>query len=349
MLTHKERVMRVLRHEAVDFLPSNLEFSGPLSVRIAEALHVTPADLPRLFDNHIVYAYLSDEDHRADGVIFDNWGVGIQEQEGAAIVVHPLADRQAVSTYTFPDPQAAGLLAGVHNAVQAYGNEYFVAAYQRWLLFERACWLRGMENFLLDLAADRPFAEWLLDKITDYQVEVAKRCVVSGVDCGRTGDDWGSQRAMLFSPKLWRELIRPRLDRIWAVYRDAGLPILHHCCGDLRPVIPDLIDMGLTILHPVQRVMPRDEVKAVSGDRLVLYGGIDTQGVVPAGTPEEVRSEVRDCIRTLGHGGRYIIGLSHTLTSETPLENVWALWETVQAMRTQVGLRCADRLSPAQG
>jgi uroporphyrinogen decarboxylase len=341
MITHKERVLRVLRREPIDYLPSNLEFSAPLSLRIAEALQVSPPDLHGIFDNHIVYAHLSDENYRSNGIIYDNWGVGIQEQEGAAIVVHPLADRNRVSDYCFPDPHAPGLLAGVENAVRSHGGEYFVAAYQRWLLFERACWLRGMENFLLDVVADRSFAEWLLDRITDYQVEVAKRCVRAGVDAGRTGDDWGSQRGMLFSPGLWRTLIRPRLARIWQVYQDADLPILHHCCGDLRPVIPDLVAMGLTILHPVQTVMPRSEVKTAFGNSLVFYGGIDSQGVVPVGTPEQVRQETSDCIRTLGNGGGYIIGLSHTLTSETPLENVWALWETVQAERRWAGREAA--------
>ena len=211
-----------------------------------------------------------------------------------------------------------------------------MAAYQKWLLFERACWLRGMENFLLDLAADRPFAEWLLDRITDYQVAVAQRCIAAGVDCGRTGDDWGTQRGMLFSPTLWRALIRPRLARVWAVYQEAGLPVLHHSCGDIQPIIGDLVEMGLTILHPLQAMMPRAALKAAYGDRLVFYGGIDCQGVVPVGTPEEVRAEAREAIRTLGARGGVVIGLTHTLTSETPLENVWALWKTVQEERVHL-------------
>jgi uroporphyrinogen decarboxylase len=333
MLNHKERVVRTLRREAVDYVPSNLEFSGPLAARVARALKVSVPTLLTTFDNHIVYAYLNDETRREGGVIYDNWGVGMQEQEGAAIVVYPLVERDAVDGYRFPDPRAPGLLAGVERTVTDYGSEYFVATYQRWLLFERACWLRGMENFLLDLAADRPFAEWLLDQITDYQIAVARRCVASGADCGRTGDDWGTQQGMLFSPALWRELIRPRLARIWAVYQEAGLPIMHHCCGDIQPIIGELADMGLTILHPLQAMMPRRAIKDSYGHRLVIYGGIDCQGVVPVGTPDDVRAETRDAIRTLGTGGGLIIGLTHTLTSETPLENVWALWDTVREER----------------
>ncbi len=336
MLSHKERVLRTLRRESVDYLPSNLEFSAPLATRIAQALRVPVAELPRTFDNHLVYGYFNDEVRRERGVIFDNWGVGMQEQEGAAIVVHPLADREALVRYRFPDPDVPGLMTGVERTVREYGGEYFVATYQRWLLFERACWLRGMENFLLDLAADRPFAEWLLDRITDYQIAVAKRCVASGADCGRTGDDWGTQRGMLFSPALWRALIRPRLARIWAVYQDAGLPILHHSCGDIRAIIGDLAEMGLTVLHPLQAMMPRKEINAAHGDRLIFYGGIDCQGVVPTGTPDEVRAEAREAIRVLGKGGGLIVGLTHTLTSETPLENVWALWETVREARAKI-------------
>jgi uroporphyrinogen decarboxylase len=339
MLTHKERVLRTLRREPTDYVPSNLEFSAPLAARIASALRVGVTDLLTTFDNHIVYAHLSDEARREDGVIIDNWGIGVQEQEGAAVVGHPLADREAVNGYRFPDGHAQGLLAGVEKSVQEYGGEYLVAAYQRWLLFERACWLRGMENFLVDLAADRPFAEWLLDRITDSQVVVAQRCVAAGVDCGRTGDDWGSQHGMLFSPALWRELIRPRLARVWRVYQEAGLPVLHHSCGDIQAIIGDLVEMGLTILHPLQAIMPRAIIKAAYGSRLVFYGGIDCQGVVPVGTPDEVRTEATESIRTLGKEGGLIIGLTHTLTSETPLENVRALWETVQKERERLA-RC---------
>jgi uroporphyrinogen decarboxylase len=336
MLTHKERVFRTLRRQPVDYVPSNLEFSTPLAARIARELRVEVADLLTVFDNHIVYAHLSDEVRRDGGLVYDNWGIGVQEQEGAAIVGHPLAERDAVDRYRFPDPQAAGLLGGVEEAVKQFGGEYFVAGYQRWLLFERACWLRGMENFLLDLAAEPDFAEWLLDQITEYQIAVAKRCVAAGVDCGRTGDDWGTQQGMLFSPALWRKFIRPRLARVWAVYQNAGLPILHHSCGDVQAIIGDLAEMGLTILHPMQAVMPRAEIKQAYGDRLVFYGGIDCQGVVPIGTPEEVRAEASAAIDALGSGGGLIIGLTHTLTSETPLENVDALWTTVQEKRIRL-------------
>lgn len=88
---------------------------------------------------------------------------------------------------------------GPKATIAKYGDDYFVTSYQRWLLFERACWLRGVENFLTDMIVDRPFAEWLLDRITEYQVEVARKYIEIGIDCGRTGDDWGSQMGMLFS------------------------------------------------------------------------------------------------------------------------------------------------------
>lgn len=136
-LTHKERVLRTMRRQPVDYVPSNLEFSTPLAARIATSLAIPTRDLMTVFDNHIVYAYLSDEDHREGGVIYDNWAVGAQEQEGAAIVGHPLADRAAVERYVFPDPNAPGLLDDIEKTVEAYGAEYFVASYQRWLLFER--------------------------------------------------------------------------------------------------------------------------------------------------------------------------------------------------------------------
>ncbi|HHV61394.1 MAG TPA: hypothetical protein GXX51_01970 [Firmicutes bacterium] len=340
-MTRKERVIRTIKREPVDRLPVNLEFTVPLAESFVARFKLDQDSLFEVLDSHIIYAYLSDEVDRKGDIIIDNWGVGYDAREGAAIRIHPLSDRLALRNYEFPDPCEKRLMEGPMATIARYGRDYFVASYQRWLLFERACWLRGVENFLMDMIVDRPFAEWLLDRITEYQVEVARRYVAAGVDCGRTGDDWGSQLGMMFSPDLWRELIKPRLKKVWDVYHDAGLPVIHHSCGDIRPIIPDLIELGLDVLHPVQAIMPRKELKRDFGARLILYGGIDTQHTIPFGTPEDVRRETIECIDILGAGGGYIVGLGHTLTSETPLANVSAL---IGAVRERLGLAQDERL-----
>lgn len=321
----RERILRTINREPIDCLPVNLEFSPHLAKAYAKYKGIKEEDLIELLGNHIIYLYLSDEVDRKDGLVIDNWGVGYEELEGASIKVCPLSNKEMIKKYVFPDPSEKYLMDGPKENIKKYKSNYFIASYQRWLLFERACWLRGAENFMIDMVSDIVFAEWLLDKIMEYQIMIAHRYVDLGVDCGRTGDDWGSQRGMMFSPELWRKLIKPRLSKIWEVYHQAGLPVIHHTCGDVRPIIPDLIDLKLDILHPIQDVMPREELKEKYGSEIVFYGGIDTQKVLPLGTPEEVYQDVSECIKTLGKGGGYIVGLGHTLTSETPFSNIDAL------------------------
>ena len=105
---------------------------------------------------------------------------------------------------------------------------------------------------LADFIEEEELVSDLLDRITDFHVELAKRYIQLGVNCGRTVDDYGSQIGMIMSPPMWRKYIKPRLARIIAVYRNAGLPVIHHSCGNITPIIEDLIEIGVNVLNPVQ-------------------------------------------------------------------------------------------------
>jgi uroporphyrinogen decarboxylase len=169
------------------------------------------------------------------------------------------------------------------------------------------------------------FVETLLDKITDYQMEIAKRYVQIGIACGRTGDDYGGKTGMLFSPTMWRRFIKPRLKRVWQVYQDAGIPIIHHSCGNIYSIIPDLIELGADILNPIQPdAMDIAKVKEQFGDKLTLYGGISTAGALALGTPQEVEEDVFRTTAILGINGGYIIAPAQGITSEVSIENIEA-------------------------
>ena len=129
---------------------------------------------------------------------------------------------------------------------------------------------------------------------------VSMRFVAAGVDGGYFGDDYGAQRAMLFSPRLWRRRIKPRLVKLFAVFVDAGLPVILHSDGDIRTVLPDLVEIGLTTLNPVQpEVLDHAWLQRNYGSKLSFYGGVSTQGVLPDGTVEEVRAATVACARSL--------------------------------------------------
>ena len=196
-------------------------------------------------------------------------------------------------------------------------------------LFERAWSLRGFDALLMDLATEPAWVEELLERITEIQLVLAKRFVALGVDGGYFGDDYGAQRAMLFSPQMWRQLFKPRLARLFAVFREAGLPVILHSDGDIWAILPDLVDIGLNCLNPTQpEVLEHTRLYREFGKHLSFYGGISTQSVMPTGTPAQVQEAAAACVRSLAPDGTgLILGPSHRMQSDIPVENVNAMLE----------------------
>jgi uroporphyrinogen decarboxylase len=155
-----------------------------------------------------------------------------------------------------------------------------------------------------------------------------------------TGDDVAGQRSMMMSPQSWRRLVRPHLERVFETGKKFRLPIAYHCCGALRPIIPDLIEMGLTVLNPIQANCPGMEVgelKREFGRHLTFMGGVDTQWLLPRGSVKEVRRATARLLETMtADGGGYILAASHTISPETPLDNVFALYEEAGVSRQEI-------------
>jgi uroporphyrinogen decarboxylase len=187
----------------------------------------------------------------------------------------------------------------------------------------------------MDLLLNPSFVEELLDRITDIQVAVARRFIVLGVDGGYFGDDYGAQKGLLFSPQIWRSMFKPRLARMFAVFRDADLPVILHSDGQISEIIPDLVEIGLTTLNPAQpEVLDHAWLKRTFGDRLTFYGGVSTQTVLPHGAPQEVKYAVQSCASTLAADGTgLLIAPSHSMMTDIPMENVDALLEAFAALR----------------
>ena len=259
---------------------------------------------------------------------YDWWGAGWDTQtEGYWHTFAPLAESKNLEGLTWPDPMAADLLDAAAKANAADRGEHFLAPNFGMCLFERAWSLRGFTTLMMDLVDDPGWVAALLDRITEIQIALARRFVALGVDGGYLGDDYGAQRGMLFSPRLWRTLFKPRLARIIAVFRDARLPVILHSDGDIWAIIPDLVEIGVTCLNPVQpEVLDHRRLAREFGDRLSFYGGISTQTVLPSGTPEQVREAALACIASLApEGTGLVLGPSHRMQSDIPPVNVRAM------------------------
>ena len=180
---------------------------------------------------------------------------------------------------------------------------------------------------------DRERAEAILDIPFNYHLAAAKRLVEIGVDLIWTGDNIGGQSAMILSPAMWRRIFKPRMAKFFAELKriNPRVKIAYHSDGVIYPIIPDLIEIGLDVLNPIQPAcMDPARLKREYGDKLCFWGSIDEQHTLPFGTPADVRSEVRARLETLGAGGGLILGPTHHIQLDTPMENFWAMVETIK-------------------
>lgn len=320
---------RALLHEPVDRLPTQINYTAAMGQKLAEHFGLRPEALPDRLGNHLLRLDLTFPRRLSQErkVRFDWWGVGFStEEEGYFASVSPLAESNDLDQFPWPDPHALGLLDEAAAAVAA-GSDHFVAPNFGFCLFERAWSLRGFETFLMDTALDPGYAGELLDRIVDIQLVLIRRFIDLGVDGGYFGDDYGAQKNLLFSPKSWRLLIKPRLARLFAPFREAGLPIILHSDGQIAAIVPDLVEIGLSALNPVQpEVIDHRWLKDTFGRDLAYYGGISTQTVLPHGAPDQVRAAVSACVVALApEGTGLVIAPSHRLMSDIPMENVEAL------------------------
>ena len=202
-------------------------------------------------------------------------------------------------------------------------------------IYENAWQVRGYEQFLEDMILRPEWCEFILDKFADRHMVVASAAARAGVDYLRTGDDVANQKAMMFSPDQWYRFIGSRWEKIYAAAREIkpDIEIWYHSDGNLEAIIPRLIDIGVTILNPVQpECMDPLEIKDNWGEDLVLDGTIGTQSTMPWGTPEDVRELVRERARTLGQDGGLILSPTHVLEPEVPIENIRAFVEASRAL-----------------
>jgi len=245
---------------------------------------------------------------------------------------HPLADDRALAAYTPPDPDRSKLYVEAERVIRDYQNEYWIIGVTPTTIFETAWALRGYEQLMRDMAGDPERANRVLDIPFDYHMTITQRLVKLGVDMIWLGDDVGGQNSMLMSPRMWRTYLKPRMARLIASLRTINpeIKIAYHTDGVVYPIIPDLIEIGVDVLNPIQPLaMDPVKLKEEYGDRLCFWGSIDIQQTIPFGTPDDVRNEVLQRLKTIGRGGGLLIGPTHNLQLDTPLENFWAMVNTI--------------------
>lgn len=191
--------------------------------------------------------------------------------------------------------------------------------------------LFGLEETLIKLPTEPKIIEAALAHIESFALELSRRYLeaTKGLsDIFWFGDDFATQQGMMISPEHWRRFLKPTYKKIFELAKGYGLKVWFHCCGTFRPVLPDLIDIGMDVWETVQVHLPGNEpevLKREYGKDITFYGAINSQYTLPFGTPEDVRGEVRERIRVLGKGGGYICGADHTILPDVPIDNVLAM------------------------
>jgi uroporphyrinogen decarboxylase len=330
ILTHKERLQRALLHQPLDRIPTQINYTANMGQKLAAHFNVPVVELPRVLDNHFVRVDLTYPTRLSDDgkVRFDWWGAGHDTgEEGYYIPVNPLKDSKDLAAFPWPDAHDSHLMDEAAQTIKTYGAEYFIAPNFGFALFERAWSLRGFEQIFIDLGRDQDFVSALLDRITAIQLILIQRFIDLGVDGGYFGDDYGAQKNLLFSPVQWRKLIKPRLARLFAPFIERGLPVIMHSDGQIQKILPDLVEIGLTTLNPVQpEVLDHQWLYENFKDKLSFYGGISTQTVLPYSSLIEVQAAVQQCARNLApEGTGLLIGPSHRMLTDIPLSNVEAM------------------------
>lgn len=225
---------------------------------------------------------------------------------------------------TIPD-QIAALEARGPYWITAHGDPSGLQHLQMWV---------GDERFLLLLAENLDLAMAMIEKHNENRLEHALRTLEAGG--GRIhelngGGDYGTQQNLLISRPMFRRYFKDLYLRFYReIKRNFDVEIFFHSCGAIAALIPELIEVGVTILDPIQvraRGMEIEILKASFGDRITFHGGIDIQQLLPFGTPAEIRHEVRRTINILGAGGGYILAPTHALQPDTPVENILAMYD----------------------
>lgn len=275
----------------------------------------------------------------------DEWGVehvvgSLYHFEKMMHVMAPLEGRlDELKRYPFPEVADAAHFAQVAREVEAIHKEGRAAVGYGGCIFEQAWYMRSMEKLLVDLVVNSEFAAYLLDVITELNKEVSRRLAATGIDILDVGDDVAMQEGMIISPRMWREWFKPRLQSVIAAARSVnpGLAVFYHCDGNMAAIIPDLIEIGVDAIHPMQpECMDLTKLKKEFGRHVTFWGTIGTQTTFPFASPTEMRETVRRTIQTLGQGSGLVIGPTHYVEPDVPWENIEAFFDAVNEFGSSV-------------
>ncbi len=275
----------------------------------------------------------------------DEWGVwwkagGFHHFAQVQSPLRGQLERERLEAYPWPDLDQPYRFAGIRERVDELHARGLAVAGFAGSVFERSWYLRGMEQLMMDMLAAPGVANDLFERTAAFQRTMARQFAEAGVDIIITGDDVAGQKQLLMNIKLWREFLKGRLAATVEAVKSANpaSQVFYHSDGNVEAIIPELIEIGIDILNPLQpESLDPVAIKRKYGARLSLWGSVSVQRTMPLGTPDQVRAEVSNRIRDLAPGGGFILAPAHVLGPEVPWENIVAFFEAADACQPGPG------------
>lgn len=308
-MTSRERVLTALRHEEPDLVPFNMRVCEELLARLRQRIGDPAADW------------------------CTHWGHDVRPMEGFAVPPCPPGVPREEWTPPVPTAEVAAMAGRVRSFQEA--GIAVCSGYQMGIFEQAKDWLGDVETLTLPLLDVRRCAI-VLDRVTEWKMEVYGAWVKTGVDLVWIGDDLGTQRSLVMSPALYRRWYRPLHQRLIAHLKGINpqVRVAFHCCGHVTPLIPDLIEIGVEVLEAVQaETMDIAFLKREYGREIAFWGGVGAQSVLARRSREEVIEGVRRTLEVMMPGGGYIAAPCHTLTEEVTWESIEAFHEAVRRYR----------------
>jgi len=331
-MTKREVVRMVLDGKKPPYVPWSFKFTKEPHEELQKYYGVEDLDIP--LGNHILNlgSDIGFFEPVGENLVRDVFGVVWDRSVDKDIgnVKNVVLPEPTLEGYSFPDPLDQRFFANIQPEIEKKPDLFRVFQIG-FSLYERAWTMRGMEDLLMDLMLHPDFVHNLLDRIVDYNLAQVDEALKYDIDAVYFGDDWGQQFGLIMGYDLWKEFIYPRLKKMYGHVRAAGKYVMIHSCGDVDELFDDLVSIGLNCFNPFQpEVMDVYEILPRYRGKLAFHGGLSMQKTLPFGTREEVIAESKRLLE-LGKDGGYIFSPSHSVESDTPMENNLAFIEVAQA------------------
>lgn len=350
-MNSKQRVLTAINGEEPDRVPIDVWYTPEMRDKMATHVGINKRKHPRdkyypdpvhmYFENDLLRTtvgpaasyYLSDATYYED-----EWGIGwrsVDYGEGKYTepYKHPLRDLQDPCDFSIPDFSNEERYREARYLIDHFGDTHAIVGEISCTIFELSWYLRGFDRVLADFHKNKDFLHSYFNKLKQWALTAGSKLVEMGVDIIFMGDDVGSQDNMMINPETFREFLKPIYAELFETFKaiNADVKIAFHTDGNVTQVIEDYLEIGLDILNPIQpQSLNPNEVKKKFGDRLTQWGSLDNQFTIPFGSTEEVRKEVLSRLRNVAPGGKLILGPSHNVQPNTPVENMITFYETVK-------------------